>query len=374
MRSRSVESGQKMNRSSANPTPLEFRYRAAPADVIFRAGALDELPSVVSERQLTRVLVVTTNAQRFLVDNIARRIPNAIGGAFTDAAMHTPVEVTEKALESVRDLGIDGIIAIGGGSAIGLSKALSWRTGLPQIVCPTTYAGSEMTPILGETSGGLKKTFSDPKVRPAYVIYDVELTLGLPVSMSITSGMNAIAHAVEALYAKDANPVISTMAENGVKAMATALPLIASRPDDIVARSYALYGAWLCATCLGSVGMALHHKLCHTLGGTFGLPHAELHTAMLPHAFAYNASSVPEAVEALKRALDSSDPAQTLFDLPKSLGAEMSLKRLGMPRQGVADASRLALENPYYNPRPLEHSAIESLILDAWEGNVPSAV
>src|SRR5262249_49398149 len=161
------------------------------------------------------------------------------------------------------------------------------RTDLPQIVVPTTYAGSEMTPILGETAGGAKTTQKTLKVLPEVVIYDVELTLSLPVAISGVSGMNAIAHAIEALYAQDANPVIELMALEGIRALAGALPRIAEAPKDVEARSDALYGAWLCGVCLGSVGMALHHKLCHTLGGSFGLPHAETHTVVLPHATRY---------------------------------------------------------------------------------------
>ena len=186
--------------------------------------------------------------------------------------MHTPVDATEKALAVVRERAADALVAVGGGSTTGLGKAIALRTDLPQIVLPTTYAGSEMTPILGETSGGAKTTQRSPKVLPEVVIYDVDLTLGLPPAVSATSGMNAIAHAVEALYAKDRNPVISMMAEEGISALARSLPRISADPHDREARSGALYGAWLCGTCLGAVGMALHHKLCHVLGGMFDLP------------------------------------------------------------------------------------------------------
>ncbi len=161
---------------------------------------------------------------------------------------------------------------------------------------PTTYAGSEMTPILGETRDGVKRTLRDAKVLPEIVIYDVDLTLGLPVHISATSGMNAIAHAVEALYARDRNPLVSLMAEEGIAALARALPRITRNRGDREARSGALYGAWLCGVCLGTVGMALHHKLCHALGGSFGLPHAETHAIVLPHATAYNASAAPAAM------------------------------------------------------------------------------
>ena len=189
-------------------------------------------------------------------------------------------------------------MALGGGSTIGLAKAIALRTDLPQIAIPTTYAGSEMTPILGETKDGRKTTQKSMKVLPEVVIYDVDLTMTLPAGLSGTSGINAIAHAVEALYAEDANPIISVLAEQSIAALGRALPQIAADPSDREARSDAQYGAFLAGACLGSVGMALHHKLCHTLGGTFDLPHSETHTIVLPHALAYNAPAVPKAVDA----------------------------------------------------------------------------
>ena len=204
----------------------------------------------------------------------------------------------------------------------GLGKAIALRTDLPQIVLPTTYAGSEMTPILGETKDGVKTTQRTPKVLPEVVIYDVDLTLGLPPAIAATSGMNAMAHAVEALYAKDRNPVISLMAEEGIRSLARALPGIAEDPQDREARSDALYGAWLCGTCLGAVGMALHHKLCHVLGGAFDLPHAETHTIVLPHAVAYNASAAPDAMDRVARALGAETPHKACSTLAGRLGRQ----------------------------------------------------
>jgi alcohol dehydrogenase class IV len=193
-------------------------------------------------------------------------------GLSTDAAMHTPVEVTERVWKKLSAAAPDCLVSLGGGSTTGLGKALALRTGLPQIAVPTTYAGSEATPILGQTEQGRKTTLHSPKVLPRVILYDVDLTLGMPVPLSAVSGMNAMAHAVEALYAKDGNPVTSMLAEQGIAALAGALPIIAADSQNLVARSDALFGAWACGNCLGTVGMALHHKLCHTLGGSFDLP------------------------------------------------------------------------------------------------------
>ena len=252
--------------------------------------------------------------------------------------------------------------------ASGLGKALALRTDLPQIVIPTTYAGSEMTPILGQTENGIKTTLNSPTVLPEVVLYDVDLTLSLPQHLSATSGVNAIAHAIEALYAQNGNPVIDLIAADGVRALANALPRIAINSQDAEARSDALYGAWLCGTCLGLVGMSVHHKLCHVLGGTFNLPHADTHTIVLPHALAYNAPRVPEAMSKLARALECDDAIQGLNVLLGKLGVKRGLKDLGMPQNGVDKAADLAVRNPYWNPRPIEREGIRELIRRAWAG------
>jgi len=349
----------------------EFLYKANPARVVFGAGTLARLPEEVERLGLSRVLVVATPEQESQARSLARSLGARAAGVFAGAKMHTPVEVTDAAMAMAIECKADGLVAVGGGSTTGLAKAIAFRTDLPQIVAPTTYAGSEMTPILGETKDGRKTTLTSGRVLPEVVIYDVELTLGLPVTMSVTSGMNAIAHAVEALYARDANPIVAMMAEEAVGAMARALPKIAKRPADLEARADALYAAWLCGVCLGSVGMALHHKLCHTLGGAFGLPHAETHAAVLPHALAYNAPAAPEAIARINRALDRQDAPRALYDLAHGLGAEMSLGKLGMPEGGVDEAVDLAMANPYWNPRPLEKQTLRAALQAAFDGASP---
>jgi alcohol dehydrogenase class IV len=286
--------------------------------------------------------------------------------------MHTPVPVTEDALKVVAELQADGLVAVGGGSTTGLAKAIALRTDLPQIVVPTTYAGSEMTPILGETQHGIKTTRTSPDLIPDTVIYDIDLTLTLPPKISAASGINAIAHAAEALYARDTNPLISLMAEEGIAALGRALPKIVDIPTDATARHDALYGAWLCGVCLGSVGMALHHKLCHVLGGLYNLPHAETHAIVLPHALAYNATAAPMAIARINRALGTSDGPAHLSDLAKRLDLPRSLSDLGMPEAGIDRAADIAVGNPYPNPRALERTAIRNMIAAAYRGNPPT--
>jgi maleylacetate reductase len=347
-----------------------FVYTALPARVVFGSGTLAQVPEEV--RALgRRALVLSTPQQRAEAEALAVRLGDLSAGVFAEAAMHTPVEVTERALEAVRASGADCTVALGGGSTTGLGKAIALRTDLPQVVVPTTYAGSEATPILGETEGGRKTTQRSLKVLPEVIVYDVDLTMTLPSGLSATSGMNAIAHAVEALYARDANPVIDGLAEQGIASLARALPRIVRDPADREARSDALFGAWACGTCLGAVGMALHHKLCHVLGGSFDLPHAETHTVILPHAAAYNAAAAPEAMARVARALGADDAAQGLFDLAAALGAPTALADIGMPEEDLDRAVNLAVADPYWNPAPIERGAIRALLDEAFHGRRP---
>lgn len=350
-----------------------FVYTGLPARVLFGTGTLARLGAEIDRLGCVRALLLSTPQQEKEVRALAATLGERAAGVFAGAAMHTPVEVTEQAMAAAKACGADCTVAIGGGSTTGLGKAIALRTDLPQIVVPTTYAGSEMTPIIGQTEGGKKTTQRTLKVLPEVVLYDVDLTLTLPVGLSATSGINAIAHAVEALYAQDRNPIVSLMAEEGIAALGRALPAIKADPRDRTARSDALYGAWLCGTCLGLVGMALHHKLCHVLGGSFDLPHAETHTVVLPHALAYNRPAVPEAAARVARALGAGDGARALFDLAGTLGAPRALRDLGMPEEGIDRAAGLAVENPYWNPRPLERGAIRALIARAWAGEPPAS-
>ena len=350
-----------------------FTFENLPCRVVFGSGTLNAAKAEIERLGSKRALVLTTPQQEEHGAKLGAALGPLYAGIFAGATMHTPVEVTEQALAAMKACEADCVVSLGGGSTTGLGKALALRTGVNQLCIPTTYAGSEMTPILGETRDGLKTTVRDNAVLPETVIYDVDLTLSLPAGLAATSGINAIAHAVEALYARDNNPVISLMAEEGIRALANALPVIAANSDDRGARTEALYGAWLCGVCLGTVGMALHHKLCHTLGGTFDLPHAETHTIVLPHALAYNAAAVPDAMTRIARAIGAADAAQGLYDLARQLNAKLALRDVGMPESGIDKAADLAVTNAYWNPRPLERNAIRDLIARAWSGEAPLA-
>lgn len=347
-----------------------FEYQSNPARIIFGSGTVNQVPDELAKVGLEKPLILCTPRQISKAEALQDILKGKIAGIFPQATMHTPVEVTEKAIAEVEVSGCDSIISIGGGSTVGLGKAISIRTGLYHLSIPTTYAGSEVTPHLGETKDGRKTTRFDPKILPGTVIYDVDLTLTLSLGLTATSGINAIAHAVEALYAKNKNPITSMIAQKGIKALAAALPDVLKDPSSREARSRALYGAWLCGSCLGSVGMALHHKLCHTLGGSFGLPHAETHTAVLPHALAYNAPEIPQVIHLLAECLPDSegDAIKGLNRLLEKLCVERGLKAFGMEEEGIPKAAEIAVSNPYWNPRKVERDLIQEVIRRAWAG------
>jgi len=350
-----------------------FVYEARPQRVIFGPGRLADAPEALRAIGGSRALVLATPEQHDAGANVRKILGKLAVGQFFKAAMHTPVEVTEEALAFYEEHDADCVVAIGGGSTTGLAKAIALRTDAPQLVIPTTYAGSEVTPVLGETADGEKKTINSPKVVPEAVIYDVELTLSLSPRLTATSGMNAMAHAVEALYARDRNPVVEMMAEEGLRAFASALPVLAEKSDDLDARTNAQYGAWLCGMCLASTSMALHHKLCHVLGGTFELPHAETHAVVLPHATAYNAPATPDAMRRIARALGVDDAARGIYDLGRSLKIPMALKQIGMPEDGIDRAVSLLQKDPYWNPRPIDDAAMKATIHSAYLGEPPGA-
>jgi alcohol dehydrogenase class IV len=352
----------------------DFIYTSQPQRVVFGAGSLAHLGREIEALGARRALVLSTPEQRGQAERVAALLGPQAAGIFDRAVMHVPIETARAAREAARKLDADCAVAIGGGSTTGLGKAIALEAGLPIVAIPTTYAGSEMTPIYGLTEAGLKKTGKDFRVLPRTVIYDPELSRSLPVGLSVTSGINAIAHAAEGLYAQDSNPVMDLMAEEGIAAIARALPAIRRSPEDIEARSDALYGAWLCGSVLGNVGMALHHKLCHTLGGSFNLPHAEVHTVVLPHAIAFNAEAAPGAMQCIARALGTSGAAQGLQALARDNGAPTALKDIGMQEADLDRAADLAVSNPYWNPRPFgpaERGAIRALLQRAYEGAPP---
>jgi alcohol dehydrogenase class IV len=343
--------------------------------VVFGAGTRATLAGEVERLAARRVLVLCTPTRRELAESVASGLGERVVGTFAGATMHVPVDVARAACVAANTRRADCCLAVGGGSTIGLAKAVALETGLPIVAIPTTYAGSEMTPIYGLTDAGGKTTGRDERVLPRTTIYDPELTLDLPATISAASGFNAIAHAVEALYAPDRNPIVEIMAEQSIAALAAALPAILREPRDLDVRAQALYGAWLAGSVLGMASMGLHHKLCHTLGGAFGLAHAQTHAVVLPYAMAYNAAQTTSAMAAAARAVGASsagDAAGALFDLGAALGLPRSLAELGLRNDDLDLAAELAAASPYPNPRPVERDALRLLLQSAFDGRRPS--
>ena len=347
-----------------------FVFTGLPSRVVFGPGSVAQLAAEVGRLGAKRVLAISTPGRARMTEAVSSSLKHLVAGVFDKAVTHTPVELADEARRLAASLGADCCVVIGGGSTIGFGKAIALTSGLPVIAVPTTYSGSEMTTIWGLSEGGLKKTGRDPRVLPKTVIYDPELTLDLPPAVSAASGMNAIAHCVEALYAHDGNPIVSLMAEEGIRALASALPRIVLNLKDLAARSDALYGSWLAGATIGTTSVALHHKLCHVLGG-MGLPHAETHSVVLPHAMQYNRDAAPEAMDRIAKAIGAVDAPRGIYELEKSLGLPLRLGDIGMKQADLERAARIAAEAPYPNPRKVEYGPVLELLRNAYEGRRP---
>ncbi|PWJ52901.1 maleylacetate reductase [Quadrisphaera granulorum] len=353
-----------------------FTHAQGPLRVVFGRGDRSRAGEEVARLGCERALVLSTPGRAATAEEVRGHLGGRAVATFDGARRHTPVEVTETALEVLRDARADCVVAVGGGSTTGLGKALAARTGVAQVVIPTTYAGSEVTEVLGETIGGVKTTRRGPEILPEVVIYDPELTDSLPVSLSVTSGLNAMAHASEGVYAGDSTPLTTLIALEGLRALRDALTGLTgvqgtgehAREDaHRDARDHALYGAWLCGLVLGGVSMSIHHKLCHTLGAALDLPHAETHAVLLPHTTAFVEQALPEALAPVG-ALFGGSAGAGLHTFAASLGAPTRLADLGVDDGDLDDVATLATANPYWSPRPFTRDDVRALLQRAWEG------
>jgi maleylacetate reductase len=350
-----------------------FTFDALPGRVVFGRGSLDRLPNEVDRLGASRALVITDPQTKPVADRAIEGLGDRFAGAFTDIELHVPEEGVRGARDAAAAARADLLVTIGGGSTTGYGKAVALETDTPVLAVPTTYAGSEMTPIYGITSNGLKRTGRDTRVLPRTVLYDPELTTSLPPGVTGSSGMNAIAHCVEALYAKEENPITSLVAEEGFRALVRGIPASVRDPGDLEARSDALYGAYLAGAALAVVGMALHHRICHVLGGTFGLAHGDVNAVILPHAARFNEPAAPDALRRAACALGAKDAPFALFDLARSVGAPTSLEALGMREEDLDRSAELSADPPLWNPRPVTVGDVRALLDDAFHGRRPVA-
>ncbi|MBT2269954.1 maleylacetate reductase [Rhodococcus qingshengii] len=353
---------------------FDFVYEAMPMRVRFGVGAVSLLTEEIERLSLSNVLVLCGPHQRAIAERIVTELGERAAGLFSEARMHVPAEVAWAAVSYAARLKADGFVAIGGGSAIGVGKAVALELGSKLVAVPTTYAGSEMTPIWGITEGNVKRTGRDRRALPSAVVYDPELTTSMPVELSVTSACNAMAHAIEALYAPDTSPIISLMAEEGIRSFISAVPEIIADTGALQPRSGGLYGAWLCGATLGATTMSLHHQLCHVLGGRFDLSHAAVHTVVLPHVLAFNEVAAPEARTAIGRAMQTEeDPAIRLWQLISEWNAPRSLREIGLLRKDLPAVADAVLAAPYANPRQVERTDLLNLLARAWAGEQPSS-
>ncbi|HET9600112.1 MAG TPA: maleylacetate reductase [Acidimicrobiales bacterium] len=350
-----------------------FTYESLPGRVVFGPGRVAEVAGELDGLGRSRAFLITDAAAAATGDLVAEQLGARLVRRWDEVVQHVPVELADRAREAASEAGADVVVCLGGGSSTGLAKALALSHDLPILAVPTTYAGSEMTPIYGLTGGRHKQTGRDVRVLPKVVVYDPELTLDLPTGITGPSAFNALAHCVEALYAPGCNPVTSALALEGVRALHRSLPVVMNAPRDLAGRSDLLYGAYLAGVVLGATGTGLHHKLCHVLGGTFNLVHADTHSVILPHAVAFNRQALPAEMGRLAEALGDpdGDPAGALWDLAVASHVPTSLADLGLEVDDLPEAARRAAAEITVNPAPVDEAALAGILVRAYAGDRP---
>lgn len=352
-----------------------FIFKGQPARAVFGASTIATLKDEIELLGCSRALFVGSPGRAAVMEKLAGSVGVFNAGICANALPFTPMEAAEESRQAARDAGADCLVAYGGGNAVGLAKAIALEVDIPIVAIATTFSGSETTGLQGIIKDGKRIQNSSPRMLAKTLIYDPELTLEVPLSVLIPSGGNSMAHGVGALLAETYDPVAHLYAREGIRAMASALTGMAADPDNVDARCEALYGAWLNAsTLMLAGGVNVQHKLCHTIGGGFGLPHANVHTIILPHATSYNRDAAPEAMEVISDALGdrTGDAPGALFDLLERVGAPTALRDLGMPEDGIETvADQVATDSYYTNPRPIERAGILALLEDAWHGRRP---
>lgn len=350
---------------------MRFEHDTLAQRVRFASGAAAEnVAAEINELGASRVMVIAAQSERELAHQVAAQLP--VAHWHHEVAMHVPVEVAQRAREQAAAHRVDALVCIGGGSTTGLAKAVALTTGLPIVAVPTTYAGSEATNVWGLTEHARKTTGTDPRVLPRAIVYDATLMVTLPVEMSVASGLNALAHCVDSMWAPRADPINQALAGEGIRALRIGLPLVATEPGDLNGREHALFGAYLSAVAFASAGSGLHHKICHVLGGMFDLPHALTHAVVLPHVLAFNAAAAPGAERRIAAAFDAESATGGLARLRAQLNAPRALRDYGMPESGIGPVAEAILAAvPPGNPTPITLDNITGLLRAAWEGVEP---
>jgi len=345
-------------------------FDMAPASrrVRFRVGAAGDLAALMAETGATKALVVCSASgparYRDLLTGLGPKLADIYAGAET----HCPEHTAFAALTAFARSGADCVVSIGGGSTIGLGKFIQVKSGRPHFCLPTTYCGSEMTPIYGMKIGEEKRTWRDPAAIPRVVIYDPLLSASLPPLDTVTTAMNGLAHCVEALYPERPNPIASAYALMGIRGFARAMPVLAADPRNSAARAEALYASYLGGLVVDMVGIGLHHKLCHVIGGMTDVPHGVSNAIVLPHVLAFNAPSLPAEMKAMAAALDAGDPAGALFALAERAGAPTALKDFGVDEARLDAMAAATAAIKFFNPRPVHEADVRTILAGAFDG------
>jgi maleylacetate reductase len=353
---------------------LEFNYKGLPWNILFGAGALQRLPEEVEKLGFGRALVLTTAQQQSAGEEILQLLGDKGAGLFSEAKMHVPAQTLEAAISRADEIQADCTVSLGGGSTTGLGKALAAQKSLPNIAIPTSFAGSEMTNIWAVTETDRKVTARDDAVVPTLTIYDPELTLTMPVGFAMVSGVNALAQAIVNVATDKPNPMVASMALEGIRALVSALPRIKANPDDSEARAEALYGASMAGAALGTGSTGLHHKLCHVFGGTFNTPHAETHAILLAHSVAYNTNAAAEGTARVAQAMGVEDAALGIYELVRELGAPLALSEIGIKETDLDQAAEVVTEQAFNNPEAVTKEKVRALLQHAFEGLPPTSV
>jgi len=340
-------------------TGASFVHEGAPVRVIFGAGSRRRVADELDRLGLSQVVLIAAGSARAEAGALAVLLDHRLTWRVDGVRQHGPAELVEEVTADALRVGADGVVTLGGGSATGLGKAVA-RAGLPMVAVPTTYAGSEMT-----TTG------RDPAVVPKTVVYDPDLTLSLPPLVTAASGMNALAHCLEALWAEGASPLSGPLAIEGARALVESVPAAVLDPLDLRWRSRALVGACQAGMALATSGAGLHHRVCHVLGGRFDLPHAQTHAVVLPYVVAFNESVLGPLAARMAVVVGAGRASTGLHDLASRLGLPMSLAELGLARYAIPEVAAEVMETPPSNPRPYDDAVVRSILGAAWEGDGP---
>lgn len=353
---------------------LTFEHVTLGQRVLFGTGkAAENLAAEVRRFGAQRVMVIASESEAAIAGQVTAGIEAALN--YDDVAPHVPIEKAEKARTAAAEHGIDLLVCVGGGSTTGLAKAIALTTGLPIVAVPTTYAGSEATNVWGLTEAARKTTGVDDKVLPATVIYDAGLTLSLPVELSVASGLNGMAHCIDSMWGPRVDPINQALAAEGIRALNQGLPGIVQDPAGLEGREQSLYGAYLSAVAFASAGSGMHHKICHVLGGTWNMPHAQTHATVLPYVLAFNAPAAPDAAGRIAAAFGTTDAVDGLNRLRERLDAPKALKDYGFAEENIAEAVDLILPViPASNPRPATKENLATLLRAATAGDDPKTL